>query len=267
MIELGGRNMSKVNDIRRNQIEKIIYEKEKISVLELAEQFKVSAETIRTDLSFLENKGILYRTHGGATLRGFNIDMPMDIRSQENIEIKHKIAETAIQHIKNDMVIYIDPSSTALYLGKLLRLRKNITVVTNSFDLANLMRDSEHKIYLLGGEFSKLGKRTVGDFTTKMIECMYFDLCIFGMDGCKDINGPANMIGDETIMNQLILKHSKKAMLLSDATKFDRYAHYQYAGFNTFDILISDQLKEEDRKRIAPQIKNIIETEKQEENR
>lgn len=249
--------MSKVNDIRRSQIEKIIYEKEKISVQELAAQFNISAETIRTDLSFLENKGILYRTHGGATLRGSNIDMPMDIRTQENTEIKKRIAQEAIHLIRNDMIIYIDPSSTALYLGKLLRLRKNITVVTNSFDLANLLRESEHKVYLLGGEFSKSGKRTVGEFTTKMIECMYFDLCIFGMDGCKNINGPANMIGDEVVMNQLILKRSKKAILLSDSSKFDRYAHFQYADFKDFDTLITGKLTKEDKERLF--IKNLIE--------
>lgn len=255
--------MSKVNDTRRNQIEKMIYEQEKVCVLPLAKYFNVSAETIRTDLSFLESKGILYRTHGGATLRGSNIDMPMDIRLQENIEVKRKIAEEAIKYIQNDMVIYIDPSSTALHLGKLLRLRKNITVVTNSFDLANILRESKHKIYLLGGELSKQGKRTVGEFTTKMIECMFFDLCIFGMDGCKDINGPANMIGDEVIMNQYIIKRSKKAILLSDHTKFNRFSHFQYANFTDFDMLISDELNPEDKARVS--IKKIIETNKQEE--
>lgn len=255
--------MSKINDIRRSQIEKMIYENEKVSVLSLAEHFNVSAETIRTDLSFLESKGILYRTHGGATLRGSNIDMPMDIRLQENIEVKRKIAEEAIKYIHNDMIIYIDPSSTALHLGKLLRLRKNITVVTNSLDLANLLRESEHKTYLLGGELSKQGKRTVGEFTSKMIECMFFDLCIFSMDGCKDLHGPANMIGDEVVMNQLIIKRSKKAMLLSDHTKFKRHSHFQYANFTDFDMLISDKLNDDDKARVP--INNIIETCIQEE--
>lgn len=250
--------MSKLNDLRRSEIEKIIYEKEKINVLDLADHFNVSAETIRSDFTFLESKGILYRTHGGATLRGSNIDMPMDIRNQENISLKKKIAEEAIKLIRNDMIIYMDPSSTALYLGKLLRLRKNITIVTNSIDLANLLRDSHHKIYLLGGEFVKEGKRTVGEFTTKMIECMYFDLCIFGMDGCKDIDGPANMIGDEVLMNQLILKRSKKAILLSDESKFDRYAHFQYAKFTDFDTLITNKISTQEKERIV--IKNLIET-------
>lgn len=250
--------MSKLNNLRRSEIEKMIYEKEKVSVLDLAEYFNVSAETIRSDFSFLESKGILYRTHGGATLRGSNIDMPMDIRNQENISLKKKIAEEAIKLIKNDMILYMDPSSTALYLGKLLRLRKNITIVTNSIDLANLLRDSHHRIYLLGGEFVKEGKRTVGEFTTKMIECMYFDLCIFGMDGCKDIDGPANMIGDEVLMNQLILKRSKKAILLSDESKFNRYAHFQYAKFADFETLITNKISEQTKERIA--IKNLIET-------
>ncbi|NBK97141.1 MAG: DeoR/GlpR transcriptional regulator [Erysipelotrichia bacterium] len=255
--------MAKTNDERRLQIEKLLYQQEKLNVLTLANDFQVSAETIRNDLSFLEEKGILYRTHGGATLRGFNIDMPMDIRLQENKEKKRKIAEAAIHFIKNDMLIYIDPSSTALYLGKLLRLRKNITVITNSLDLADLLRDSEHKIYLLGGELSKQGKRTVGEYTLKMLACMYFDLCIFGMDGCLGIDGPANMIGDELAMNQLVLQRSKQAILLSDQSKFSRTAHFQYAPFQAFDALICDYLTKEDKERIN--IDKIIEVDERKE--
>ena len=44
-------------------------EKEKhLKVLELCEILNVSAVTIRKDLKLLEQKGLLHRTHGGASL-------------------------------------------------------------------------------------------------------------------------------------------------------------------------------------------------------
>lgn len=60
--------MSKNNDLRRDEITKIVLSKEKVKVDELATMLNVTSETIRSDLTFLEAKGILYRTHGGATL-------------------------------------------------------------------------------------------------------------------------------------------------------------------------------------------------------
>lgn len=45
-------------------------------------------ETIRKDLEFLQRKGILFRTHGGAVLRNSFTDVPIDVRTQEKIEIK-----------------------------------------------------------------------------------------------------------------------------------------------------------------------------------
>ncbi|GAB1463158.1 hypothetical protein MASR2M52_11890 [Pedobacter sp.] len=40
-----------------------------INVVELCKQLKVSSVTIRKDLKLLEDKHLLFRTHGGATLR------------------------------------------------------------------------------------------------------------------------------------------------------------------------------------------------------
>ncbi len=254
--------MSKINEQRRNAIEQLIYEKEYVSVKQLAQQFQVSLETIRIDFNYLEEKGVLYRTHGGAKLRSTNVDVPMDIRSKQAMESKRKIAQAALSLIRDDMTLYIDPSSTALHLGKLLKLRKNITVITNSYDLVAILKESNHTIFLLGGEFSKQGKRTIGEYTHTMIETMYFDLCIFGMDGCKNIDGPANMHYDEVALNKHVLKRSNQAILISDATKLEKCAHYQYADFSQFSAFITTTLKESDKKRIS--IPNIIEVKEEE---
>lgn len=249
--------MSKTNEQRRDEIEQLIIKKEELSVKQLAKHFGVSLETIRMDFRYLEEKGILYRTHGGATLRSTNIDIPMDIRAKQAIQSKKQIAQEVLNYIKDDMTIYIDPSSTALPLGNLLKLRKNVTVVTNSYDLIGLLKETTHTIFMLGGEFSKQGKRTVGQYTHKMIETMYFDICILGMDGCQNIDGPANQHYDEVALNQHVLKRSKQAILVSDASKFDKIAHYQYANFSQFYALITTPLKPSDKQRLP--ITTIIE--------
>lgn len=242
--------MSKNNDVRRDEITKIVLSKEKIKVDELAKILNVSAETIRSDLTFLEAKGFLYRTHGGATLRNSNADIPMDIRIRERADEKKSIAYKAINYINDDETIFIDPSSTALPLGRLLRLRKNLTIVTNSYELLPILSESNHKIFFAGGEYSKAGKRTFGTYCVDMLDSIFYDTCILGMDGCAHIDAPATSDHDASLINQHILKRSKRKILLSDASKFKATSAYQYALFKDFDILICDEISEEDRKRI-----------------
>lgn len=250
--------MSKNNDNRRNEITKLVLTKGKVRVDELVNMLNVTAETIRSDLSFLEAKGILYRTHGGATSRNTNIDVPMDIRLKEQMDIKRQLSYKAINFIKDDDIIFIDPSSTAIPLGRLLCLKKNLTVVTNSFELIPVLAESDHKIIVLGGTYSKLGKRTHGGYALDLLGSIYFDVAIMGMDGCKNINGPATSSQEETSINQLVLKRCKKNILMAAGSKFEKTSSFQYATFSDFDILITTELNSKDKKRITTP--TIVET-------
>lgn len=250
--------MSKNNDNRRNEITKLVLTKGKVRVDELVNMLNVTAETIRSDLSFLEAKGILYRTHGGATSRNTNIDVPMDIRLKEQMDIKRQLSYQAINFIKDDDIIFIDPSSTAIPLGRLLCLKKNLTIVTNSFELIPVLAESDHKIIVLGGTYSKLGKRTHGGYALDLLDSIYFDVAIMGMDGCKDIDGPATSSQEETSINKLVLKRCKKNILMSSASKFEKTSSFQYAKFSDFDILITTELNSKDKERITTP--TIVET-------
>lgn len=250
--------MSKNNDNRRNEITKLVLTKGKVRVDELVNMLNVTAETIRSDLSFLEAKGILYRTHGGATSRNTNIDVPMDIRLKEQMDIKRQLSYKAINFIKDDDIIFIDPSSTAIPLGRLLCLKKNLTVVTNSFELIPVLAESDHKIIVLGGTYSKLGKRTHGGYALDLLGSIYFDVAIMGMDGCKNIDGPATSSQEETSINQLVLKRCKKNILMASGSKFEKTSSFQYATFSDFDILITTELNSKDKERITTP--TIVET-------
>ncbi|MDQ0361459.1 DeoR/GlpR family DNA-binding transcription regulator [Breznakia pachnodae] len=249
--------MSRKNDIRRLEIQAILQEKQDVKVEYLAEALNVSLETIRADLTFLEDRGFLYRYHGGAKIRDSIIDIPMDIRTKERVHDKRKIAEKTLEQIKDDDVVYLDPSSTALYLGKLLKLKRNLTIVTNSLELVNTLQDTKHRLIIIGGDYSVSGKRTIGDFALQVLNSIYFDLCVLGMDGCMNLDGPANIDSDELAINQSVMKKSKRKILVSDASKFQKTAYFQYAAFDQFDVFVTTKLKVEDKKRVN--IRKIIE--------
>ncbi len=242
--------MATKNDLRRKHIEDFIKLEELVSVETLSQRYNVSLETVRKDLTFLENKGKVYRTHGGARCRNDNYDMPMDIRTQENNDSKKAICLEAIKFIKDDDVIYLDASSSVLFLGKLLRLKKNLTIVTASYELIPILSVSSHKIIIVGGEYLRDGKRITGEYALMMLNTLYFDSCFLSLDGCKNVDGPCLMGNDELLMFHTVLSRSKTKLLLSDSSKFEKTAHYQYANFSEFDILITDAISKEDENRI-----------------
>ncbi len=245
--------MRKENAIRREEITKDILACEAVKVNELALQYRVTKETIRNDLNFMEQKGLVYRTHGGAVLKSTGTEVPMEVRQQEQNAAKRKIALQAINYIEDHMVIYIDPSSTALPLGRLLRMKKDLTVFTNSYELIPYLENGNHRIILVGGEYWNQGKRTIGSYVTDMLRDVYFDIVVLGMEGCKDMTGPGVNVLDGLAVNKCVISKAKKVMLLADNTKFERTATYEYCDFSQLTYMITDQINE----RIRNQVGNI----------
>ncbi|NCB32411.1 MAG: DeoR/GlpR transcriptional regulator [Erysipelotrichia bacterium] len=249
--------MSRNSDKRREEIRRIILRQDRVRVTDLARTLNVTPETIRGDLSFLEEKGFLYRSRGSASLRLSGAESPMELRIRENTDAKKAISEAAFDLVKDDMVIYFSASSTALYLGKLLVLRKNITVVTNSLDMIQTLAGGRSKIIVLGGEYLRTGRRTCGDDAVRQVSGIYFDIAFMGMDGCMGCDGPATVSTDERPIDVTVMSRTDTKILLSDSSKFSAYSHYQYAKFSDFDQIITDTL--DSNLKTAYDMKNLKE--------
>lgn len=237
--------MKKTAEKRLTAIQKYLLDHGKATVKELSSILQVTPEMIRKDLSFLEEKGFLFRTHGGAMLRNSNIDVPISIRCKEKINLKKLLCSKAIDLIHDEDCVFVDPSSTLLHLGNLIRLRKNLTIVTNCFDFLNTARNSNQTIFFLGGKYSLTGNRTEGQFQLSMIEKFRFDIAFFGSDGVMGLDGPGTQSNDAIFLNEAVLANSKTKVLVLDSSKFTLSSRYRYAKFTDFDVLITDHLPNE----------------------
>lgn len=251
--------MKKTTEARLNLIQKYLLDHERASVTELSKLLKVTPEMTRKYLSFLEEKRFLFRTHGGAILRNSNVDVPLSVRSKEKVDLKKILCNFAIDFINDDDMVFFDPSSTLLHLGKLIRLKKNLAIVTNCFDFLDSAKETSHSFYFLGGGYSKTGNRTKGQFQLNMIKAFSFDVTFFGADGIAG-NGIGSQSEDAVFLNTEILSRSKKNILVFDSSKFDTSCRYQYADFSDFDIFITDLIPEKYRDIITTE--TIIETSK-----
>ena len=134
----------KRSQIRRFQIIDLIKEKGSVTVSEISELFQVSGMTIRRDLIELENLGFVRRTHGGAELfLQRNYEPPLIARSQEHVLEKEIIGNYAANLVCEGDCISISEGSTTSELAKSLRGRKNLTIVTSSLFIANILADEK----------------------------------------------------------------------------------------------------------------------------
>ena len=146
---------------RKSEILKILEQNGRIGVNELSTLFNSSRETIRRDLRKMEEKGLLKRTHGGAVFESVfsstSSEFPVGVREIQRFKEKDAICKSAASFIKNGDSIFVDNSSTCLYLIQYIPVDFQITLLTNSIKLLMESMESNHAnlmIVCLGGFFN-----------------------------------------------------------------------------------------------------------------
>lgn len=249
--------MSKASDARRNALYEIILNEGRVRVGDLARALDVTTETIRKDLKVLEDRGVLIKKHGSATVRNAYYQLPFDVKLQEDTLQKQWIARKALDFIQDDSIVYLDPGSTCLQLAKLLRLKKNITVLTNSLPIGDIICDSGLELIMAGGKLQKKGRAFIGYYTTNVIDSIRIDIAFLGCDGFQDMDGPMTFSMEHAEINRHILRQSRKSILLCDSSKFTKTSTYQFAKFSDYDVMITNPISEEEQTMVKG-VKQLI---------
>ena len=84
---------------------------------------------------------------------------------------------------------------------------------------------------MLGGSYSKTGKRTQGHFVTDMISKFSFDVAIFGLDGSEGLDGPGTQTEDAVFTNMAVMKRSKRNILIMDPVNLQDRLDFSMLNF------------------------------------
>ncbi len=247
---------------RQKRILDLLMGSEVLSVHALAKQLGVTTETIRTDLDAMEKLELITRGHGFARANRKQIEMPFEQRVASNTEAKKVVAWRAIQEIQDGMVVYLD-TGTTMYAGlDLLRSKRDLTIVTNSLNVAEIGLDMDFEVLLVGGVISKKGKRCSGYFAEQMLKQIHFDLAIIGADGLKDLTSFGVGLPDEIGWERQVVESASRVILIADSSKFDLYTVYTIGTFEEIDLLITNFIDDKLREQITEKVE-LIETDGQ----
>ena len=209
---------------------------------ELAHSLAVTSETIRRDLSQLEQAGLLRRVHGGA--------LPIDRQSLEPevleraltmVGEKRRIAKRALDEVPTTGTIFLDAGTTTGVLADLLPSGRNLTVVTHSLSIAlTLAGRSGYTVLTLGGELRGATLATVGPWAEGRLRTMHTDVAFVATNGFSLARGLTTPNPVEAEIKRLIIQTARRVVLLTDHTKINRDFFESFGSTSDVDLLISD---------------------------
>ena len=232
-------------EIRWQRIQEILNTDGKVDVSGLAEMFSVSEMTIRRDLLVLNQKGLIERTHGGAVLtRDRNLlQAPILMRISEHLEEKQSIAQAAAQLIRHGEKIYIAAGTTAYWVARAIANRSDLTVVTNSLLVANLLAPSKDmEVIIVGGFLRRNEYSMVGHFAEAMVKDLRLDKVITGSGGIHPEYGLTNDYPQEMMMDRSYMNISDNIIVVADHTKIGRVTTSRTADLSEIRTIITSHL-------------------------
>ncbi len=226
---------------RQEQILAALDRNPAMRVSELAEVLDVSSETIRRDLSHLDEAGRISRTYGGA-VRGQVSEPHLAERLGQFIEARQGIAVRAEGLIGEAETIFIGGGATVLHFARALRsTERRMTVLTPAFRVAaELSENANIQIMCLPGLFDGKEGMVTGPETMAAIRRYHAPLAFMGASAIDGGGVSEAMLGPSEVYREMI-ECSQTTYILADHSKFDRRALKYITGWTDRIHLVTDR--------------------------
>lgn len=236
---------------RRHEIMRLLAERQKVDVRQLAAELGVSAATVRRDLELLEREGLLHRTHGGAVSGDL---VPGEVPLRERVGLaavaKSRIGEAAAALIRPGENIIFSSGTTTAEVARHLRGTANLTVVTNAVNVGlELAGAPGVQVILTGGQLRLASWALHGPLADRLFADIIADTLVLGVDGLTLDGGLMTHNLQEAQTHQAMVRAARRVIVVTDGTKLGRTAFARIAPVEAMDVLVTD--KEADSGMIA----------------
>jgi DeoR/GlpR family transcriptional regulator of sugar metabolism len=231
---------------RREHIVRMIEEHSRARVSSLADQFGVSAVTIRKDLAVLEAAHRVVRTHGGAVaIDQSRPEVAFELRERLQTDEKELIGAAAAQLVHDGESIVMDASTTALAVARHLKARggwSQLTVITNGLRIASELAGYPGIIVLmLGGRVRWEALSVVGQLGDGLFSRINVQTAFLGAAGFTPESGLADATDEEAQIKRSMVAAARQVIAIVDHTKWERAAFATFCSIDRIDLVITDQ--------------------------
>jgi DeoR family fructose operon transcriptional repressor len=235
-------NGTRLQHDRQRAIYMLALRQGSVDVADLAQRYGVTTETIRRDLSDMQDRQLLRRVHGGAIpIERMNHEPMVEARDIVNAEEKLRIATKAVAEVPERGSIIIDSGSTGQRLAEVFPVDRDIHVVTNSLVTAlTLSRRGVRELTVLGGAVRTKRLAMVDDTTRAELQPMSVDVLFVSCDGLSFLHGLTTPYREEYTIKRAMIERARRVVALVDASKFHNVQMFSFASFDEIDVLITD---------------------------
>ncbi|MEU0270601.1 DeoR/GlpR family DNA-binding transcription regulator [Streptomyces sp. NPDC006307] len=227
---------------RQHEIVRLARESGRVDVLSLAEEFQVTAETIRRDLKALDRAGLLRRVHGGAIPAG-RLDFEPDLAERESTaaDEKDRIAKAALAEVPEDGTVVLDAGSTVGRLAAVLPPDRSLTVVTHALPVAARLADHPGiALHLVGGRVRHSTRAAVDAWALAAYGQIRADVAFVGANGYSAAHGLTTPDLAEAAVKRAVVAAARRVVLLADSGKYGQEHFARFGGLADVDLLITD---------------------------
>ncbi|WP_416306723.1 DeoR/GlpR family DNA-binding transcription regulator [Neptunicella sp. SCSIO 80796] len=223
---------------RRSAIVELVNQHGKVTVDELKSAFSTSQVTIRKDLSFLEDKGLVLRKFGGAVaVHGKN----MSANDEKVSNRKKSIAKAALSLIKDHSRIVIDSGSTTAAMLPYLAQKPGLVVMTNALHVAQTLVDDENEptVLMTGGTWDSQSRSFQGQMAEQILRAYNFDQAFLGAAGL-DIQKGTTTFNELTNLSRVMAEVSNQVIVMAESAKLEHKIPNVELPWSKISVLVTD---------------------------
>ena len=227
--------------IRQNEIVELARAEGRVLVDDLAQRFEVTLQTIRRDLGEMADAGLLDRVHGGAVPRAGTVNLGYESRRRLNAEAKAAIGTACAAMIPDNCSLILNLGTTTEAVARALLGHRNLTVVTNNMNVANIMIHNDScEVIVAGGAVRRSDGGLVGDLTSELMTNFKVDFAVIGgsaMDADGDV---LDYDLAEVRVSRTILRQARSRLLVTDLSKLGRSAPIKVVSLAELDAIVTE---------------------------
>lgn len=233
-----------MNTKRRDVIKDMLGAKGEVFLKDLEAMFPdCSSMTLRRDLKFFEDEGLVKRTRGGAVALSRLSMAAEDIysrRALENTAAKTLIAQKAAAYVESGRSLYLDSGTTLMIFAKQIP-DDFVSLLTSGPNIAlELIKKTKPNVMLIGGQLSRNTISVSGANASGFLSAVNIDTAFMAASGFSLQNGFTSGTYSECELKQQILRRASKVIMLMDSTKVDKSLPYTFGSLDDIDVLVSD---------------------------
>ena len=236
---------------RRETIQQRVVERGEVSIHELEVMYpQYSSMTLRRDLQYLENRGVLKRTHGGAiaVTRLSSNEEIYSLREVRNIQAKASIARKAARYVEPGRTVYFDSGTTMMCLASMLE-NDRYSIITSGPNIAlEVGKRSKAAVTIVGG---RLSQNTVSVSGMQALECVRncnIDVALVATSAFSLGTGFTCGSESEAMLKKLVIEKANTVVMLMDSSKLGKNMAYTFAQLKDIDVLIMEEVPADLRK-------------------